>query len=115
MFRMFKMQGHNDWLANLAEGNLYFIIATAYDYAAATKDQKVVLWRTKMSTDSNGVSMDDSVPTLVANSGAYFGKESPPVRLNSARGERRPGGNRKVHDRQKRREPERRTGSSGPR
>ena len=26
--------------------------------------------------------MDESVPTLVANSGAYFGKESPAVRLD---------------------------------
>ena len=73
---------HNEWLVGLAEGNLYFIIATSYDYAAAMQDQKKILWRTKMSTDSNGVTMDNSVPTLVENSGAYFGKESPPVRLD---------------------------------
>ena len=73
---------HNEWLVSLAEGNLYFIIATSYDFAAATQHQKKILWRTKMCTDSNGLTMDGSVTTLVASSGAYFGKESAPVRLD---------------------------------
>jgi hypothetical protein len=79
----FKLKDpHNEWLVDLAESNLYFIIATSYDFAAATQHQKKILWRTKMSTDSNGLTMDGSVPTLVASSGAYFGKESAPVRLD---------------------------------
>jgi len=83
VYQAFKMKDpRNDWLTQLARSNLYYIIATSFDYTAATQHQLKALWRTKMSTSSRGISMDESVPTLVANSGAYFGKETTgPARL----------------------------------
>jgi len=61
----------------------YFVIATAYDFAAYTLKQKVPLWRTKISTDSRGVMMSESLPGLIAVAGPYFGHETDgPVRLS---------------------------------
>lgn len=65
---------HTEWLCDRAGGDLYFIMATAYDIEAAKNGVKKPLWQTKMSTDSNGITMDESVPTLVVNSGAFFGR-----------------------------------------
>lgn len=71
------------FLVQLARGNLYFLMASAYDYPAAAQGKRVLLWSTKVSTDSNGVAMDESIPQLVASAGPYFGHETGgPVRLN---------------------------------
>ncbi|HZP59167.1 MAG TPA: hypothetical protein VFB27_02505 [Opitutaceae bacterium] len=70
----FRMQGaHTDTLVNLAFDNLYYVIASAYDYDAATRGQKVLLWRTKIATDSYGMMMEDVVPTLTIDAREYFG------------------------------------------
>lgn len=73
----------NQFIMSEARSNRYFVIATAYDYAAATQGKQVILWRTAISTDSNGVTMDESLPGLVVVAGPYFGHETAgPVRLN---------------------------------
>ncbi len=64
---------HTDTLVDLAFGDLYFVIASAYDYDAATHGVQKLLWRTKISTDSNGLMMDDAVPTLTSDAREYFG------------------------------------------
>ena len=74
---------HTEWLVERSTGNLYFVMVTAFDYASAAKGEKKILWRTKMSTDSNGLTMDESVPTLMNNSGMFLGRETAePARLN---------------------------------
>ncbi len=62
-----------DTLVDLAFGDLYFVIASAYDYNAATHGEQKLLWRTKISTDSHGLMMDDAVPALTADAREYFG------------------------------------------
>lgn len=64
---------HTDTLVNLAFDDLYFVIASAYDYDAAARGQKILLWRTKVTTDSQGLMMDDTVPTLTIDARDYFG------------------------------------------
>jgi len=65
-----------DLLATMALSDLYFIVAVAYDYDGATHGQKKPLWITKISTDSQGLAMDDALPSLVARAGNYFGHET---------------------------------------
>jgi hypothetical protein len=55
----------------------YFVIASAFDYVAMKKGQRVLLWRTKMTVNANGISMTESLPALVAASGPYLGKDMP--------------------------------------
>lgn len=61
----------------------FFVIASAYDYAALVKGQRHVLWRTKMTVNSLGVNMLETVPPLIASAGPYFGHETEtPVVIN---------------------------------
>lgn len=68
----------NDNLMSLVEesfSSCYFVIASAYDYAAMTRGQRVLLWRTKMTVNSTGISMTQSLSPLIASAGPYFGRE----------------------------------------
>lgn len=55
----------------------YFVIASAYDYVAMKKGQRVLLWRTKMTVNSSGIAMSESLPSLVVAAGPYFGRDMP--------------------------------------
>lgn len=71
------------WLVDECETNRYYIIASAYDFESAMKQQKVLYWRTKISTNSIGLTMNDSILALTLNAGPYFGREmTSPARLN---------------------------------
>jgi hypothetical protein len=66
-----------------ARDNLYFIIATACDFEAAVQGKVVVLWQTRISTDSRGVSMDETLPQMAASAATYIGHETDgPVKLD---------------------------------
>lgn len=65
-----------DWLVEQAmSNNLYFIVASAYDLEAGLRGEKKLLWRTKISTESQGLAMDDTVISLATSGAAYFGRE----------------------------------------
>ena len=59
-----------------AEDDRYFVIVSAFDFDAAQKKQKVLLWRAKMSTDSGRVTMEDVVASLITAGGPHFGRET---------------------------------------
>ncbi len=75
----------NDLLLSRAEGNLFFVIASAYDYAAAQRGERILLWRTRMSTTSNGLTMEETLPAIVRLAGPYFGKETKEPQILSPR------------------------------
>jgi hypothetical protein len=84
ILKAFRMQSpRNDWLVDRAMGDLYFVIASAYDANALAEGRLKLLWRTKMSTASQGVTMDGTIPALVVSSGPFFGRETAgAMRLN---------------------------------
>lgn len=53
----------------------YYVIASAFDYASLTRNQPVLLWRTKMTVNSIGVNMTETVPPLIASAAPYFGRD----------------------------------------
>lgn len=55
---------------------LYYVVASAYDYAALARGQRRLVWRTTMTVNSLGVAMKESLPTLIANSAPFFGRET---------------------------------------
>lgn len=59
-----------------AEDDRYFVVVTAFDFAAAQRKQKMLLWRAKMSTGSAGFSMEDVVAALITSGGPHFGRET---------------------------------------
>jgi hypothetical protein len=57
-----------------AEGR-YYIVVSAYDFDASLKGERKLLWRARMSTERQGVWMDDVVPALVASGATIFGRD----------------------------------------
>jgi hypothetical protein len=55
----------------------YYVIASVYDYPAATQGQRKLLWRSKMTVDAQGVAMADTLSGLILNAGRYFGRDMP--------------------------------------
>ena len=50
-------------------------MASAYDYQSVTEKRRRLLWRTRMTVAAQGVSPEQSLPTLVLNAAPYFGKD----------------------------------------
>ncbi len=66
----------NEDLVEMALGDLYFVVAVGYDADAARHGKAKPLWTTKISTNSQGLAMDDTVPALAANGRKLFGHET---------------------------------------
>ena len=60
-----------------SKADCYYVVASAYDYLAAARGQRILLWRSKMTVDAQGVSMTDTLPGLILNAGTYFGRDMP--------------------------------------
>lgn len=56
-------------------GSIYFVIASAYDFQSVATEKRILLWRTKMTVNAQGVAMTETLPALIATAGPYFGKE----------------------------------------
>jgi hypothetical protein len=55
----------------------YFLILSAYDYAASKKERKkVVLWRTRMSVVMNPTTFAESLAPMVVAGTPFFGRDS---------------------------------------
>lgn len=65
----------DDILQN-ARDNRYFVIVSAFDYAAAAQKKKVLLWRAKMSAPSSGVSLAEVIGPMITAGGPRFGRET---------------------------------------
>lgn len=67
----------NEFLLLQSANSLYYIIASAYDYSSAAENQRVLLWRTRMTVSAAGVSQRESLPTVIQTAASYFGRETP--------------------------------------
>jgi hypothetical protein len=57
--------------------NRYFVVVEAYDMHAYVKQhKKVLLWSTKISMPSDGVTLPQVMPTLIASGGPLLGRET---------------------------------------
>ena len=63
-------------IRQLAQDDRYFVIVTAYDYAALSRHEARQLWRTKMSTRNAGAAMATALPALIQGGGPYFGRDA---------------------------------------
>lgn len=63
--------------------DLYFVVASAYDYRQLALGNKKLVWRTNMTVGSRGVAMTESLPPLIASAAPYFGREMTEPELTS--------------------------------
>lgn len=74
--RLFREKSaHHRELVEQASAACYYVAVSAYEYATVARGRKVLLWRTKMTADSRGISMVETLPSLIATAGPYFGRE----------------------------------------
>lgn len=66
-----------EYLRHQAIDDLYFVVASAYDYASLTQGQKRLLWRTTMTVNAAGVNMRETLSPLIATASPFFGHETP--------------------------------------
>jgi len=59
-----------------ARDERYFVVVSAYDFAAAKEKKKKLLWQAKLSTPSNGVSLAEVLPSIISAGGPHFGRET---------------------------------------
>lgn len=76
VYRFKQHSVKNAFLVDQAVSDCYYVVASAYDYKELSK-RKILLWRTRMTCNAQGVSQEQSIPTLIASAGPYFGKEMP--------------------------------------
>ena len=73
---LFRMKNpKNDFLLDQSADDVYYVVASAYDYRALAQNQRHLLWRTRMTVASKGVSQIDTLPTLIASAAPYFGRD----------------------------------------
>ncbi len=65
----------NEFLVDQAASDCFYVVASAYDYEAFIAKKRVLLWRTRMTANSRGVSQLQSLPTMITAAGPFFGKE----------------------------------------
>lgn len=63
-------------IAQAAQDDRYFVVLSAYDWAAINRKQRVLLWRAMMSLPTNGTDLTESLPALVQAGVPYFGRET---------------------------------------
>jgi hypothetical protein len=66
----------SEMISDLASEDLYVVAISAYDYGAATRQQKVLLWTTKISCPSRGLAMKETLPAMLALAAPYIGRET---------------------------------------
>ena len=67
----------NAFVISQAFDDVFFVVASAYDYAAAGQHERRLLWRTRMTVDAKGIAMNDTLPTLIDTAAPYFGRDMP--------------------------------------
>ncbi|MBI5770682.1 MAG: hypothetical protein HZA93_23090 [Verrucomicrobia bacterium] len=80
-----RSSSKNDFLVDQTANDVYYVVASAYDYGALLRKERRLYWRTRMTVAAQGVSQDQTLPTLIATAGPYFGKDMPEVEILSRR------------------------------
>ncbi len=65
-----------DLIHDLSTEDLYVAAIAAYDFGAATRKEKVLLWTTKISCPSRGLAMPETLPVMLALAGPNIGRET---------------------------------------
>jgi hypothetical protein len=76
MSGMLFRDADRDMIHDLATEDLYVAAISAYDYTAALRSEKVLLWMTKISAPSRGLVMNETLPAMLVLAGPHIGRET---------------------------------------
>lgn len=75
-FRLYQSSDpKHAYIMDQVKSELYYVVASAYDFGAMRQHQRVLLWRTRMTVDSRGVAQTQVVPVLIAKAAPFFGTD----------------------------------------
>ena len=66
----------SEYLMDQIWDDIYFVVASAYDYASVAQGKRTLLWRTNMTVNTGGVNMKETLPPLIATAAPFFGHET---------------------------------------
>lgn len=80
-------QRHNvekmEFLTDQAAENIYYIVASAYDYRAYARKDRQLVWRTTMTAAADGLALDQTMEPLIASGAQFLGRETPEPEIGS--------------------------------
>lgn len=79
------MSWHSKDLRSAQRQERHYVIVMAFDYAAALKKQKKVLWITRMSTPSSSGDLTEVLAALVTTGGSAFGRDAKPAWVDTGK------------------------------
>jgi hypothetical protein len=65
-----------EFLRDQTRAELYYVVASAYDYHALAQGARKLAWRTTMTATSAGLAMNETLPAVVTSAAPYFGRET---------------------------------------
>lgn len=75
----------NEFLVDQAASDVYYVVASAYDHRSVMEKRRVLLWRTRMTVAAQGVSQEQTLPTLVLSAAPFFGQDMAETEILSKR------------------------------
>lgn len=58
------------------ENDLYYVLVSAYEFTSLNQGQRRLVWRTTLTVNDQGVSMQETLPPLIASATAFFGRDT---------------------------------------
>jgi hypothetical protein len=74
--RLTDDNARSEYLMDQISDDIYFVVASAYDYASVAQGKRMLLWRTNMTVNTAGVNMKETLPPLIATAAPFFGRET---------------------------------------
>lgn len=74
-----------EFLRDQTYEELYYVVASAYDYQALAHGQRKLAWRTTMTVTSAGLAMNETLPAVVSMAAPFFGRETEVPEIGSRR------------------------------
>lgn len=74
-----------EFLRDQAQEEIYYVVASAYDYQVLAHGQRKLAWRTTLTVTSAGLAMTETLMPLVASAAPFFGRETLEPEIGSRR------------------------------
>lgn len=75
IYRYRQADPKNDFLFEQFTHDVYYVVASAYDYASLAEKTRRLYWRTRMTVAAQGVSQAQTMPALILNAAPFFGQD----------------------------------------
>jgi hypothetical protein len=71
-----ERRAREEHLRYQAEHNLYYVVVSAYDFNRLARGERMLTWRTTLTVNDQGVSMQETLPPLIASAMNFFGRDT---------------------------------------